>query len=41
MKANADKYHPSTSSNKESGACIDNNIIKNSKNEKLVRVKID
>ena len=41
MKANADKYHPSISSNKESGACIDNNIIKNSKNEKLLGVKID
>ena len=41
MKANADKYHLLTSSNKESTICIDNNIIINTKCEKLLGVKID
>ena len=38
MKANADKCHLLTSSNKESNICIDNNI--NSKCGKLLGVKI-
>ena len=38
MKANADKCHLLTSSNKESTICIDNNIIINSKCEKLLKI---
>ena len=40
MKANPDKCQLSTSSNKESGICIDNNII-NNKCGKLLGVNID
>ena len=40
MKVNADKYHFLTSSNKESTICIDNNIILNTKCEKILGVKI-
>ena len=40
MKANPDKCQLSTSSNKESGICFDNNII-NNKCGKLPGVKID
>ena len=40
MKANADKCHFLTNSNEESNVCIDNNIIRNSKCEKLLAVKI-
>ena len=41
MKANADKCYHLTSSNKESSPCIDNNIVKNSKYEKIFGVKSD
>ena len=37
MKANADKWHLLTNSNEESTICIDNNIIVNSKCEKLLQ----
>ena len=40
MKANAKKCHFLINSNEESNICIDNNIIKNSKCEKLLAVKI-
>ena len=38
MKANADKCYVLTSSNKESTICIVNNIIINSKCEKLLKI---
>ena len=41
MKANADKCHLLTSSNEESSVCIDDDIIKNSKCEKVLEVNID
>ena len=40
MKANAKKCHFLINSNEDSNVCIDNNIIKNSKCEKLLAVKI-
>ena len=41
MKANADQYIFLTSSNEESSNCTDNDVIKKSKYEKLLGVKID
>ena len=41
MKANTDKCFLLTSSNQESSICIHNKIIKNSKYEKLLGVKIN
>ena len=41
MKGNGDKGHLLTSCNEGSNVCIDSNIIKNSKCEKLLGVKTD
>ena len=41
MKANADQYIFLTSSNEESSNCTDNDVIKKSKYEKLLGVKLD